>query len=88
MLPSCSRRWRASITGIRSNPTPDPDWCVKDAGGGRPPSDDVIAKASTREAYDLITGCGADGYKFELSYVGILPAEQNIFAPPESALPG
>jgi hypothetical protein len=70
------------------NPTPDPDWCVKDAGGGRPPSDDVIAKASTREAYDLITGCGADGYKFELSYVGILPAEQNIFAPPESALPG
>ena len=32
----------------------DPGWCVKDAGGGRPPSDDVLVRCDTRDAWDLI----------------------------------
>ncbi len=39
----------------------DPDWCVKDAGGGRPPSDDVFVRCSTREAWDTIGGAGGNG---------------------------
>jgi hypothetical protein len=63
----------------------DPDWCVKDAGGGRPPSDDVLVRCSTREAWDLIGGAGANGYRFHQDYLGRLGSEQNVYAPPVPA---
>ena len=72
----------------RYNPAgPDSKWCVKDAGGGRPPSDDVIVRCDTREAYDLIGSAGADGYSFHLDSIGRLPSDQNVYPPPRSALP-
>jgi hypothetical protein len=60
----------------------DPDWCVKDAGAGRPPSDDVFVKCGTREAWDTISGAGANGYSFHLEYLGRLPGGQNVYPPP------
>lgn len=66
---------------------PDPNWCVKDAGGGRPPSDDVIVRCDSRDAWDLIGSAGADGYSFHLDYIGRLPGGQNVYAPPRSSLP-
>lgn len=71
----------------RFNPAgPDPNWCVKDAGGGRPPSDDVLVQCGSREAWDLIGGAGANGYRFHLDYLGRLPGGQNVYAPPRSVL--
>lgn len=60
----------------------DPDWCVKDAGSGRPPSDDVLVRCSTREAWDLIGVAGANGYSFHTDYLGRLGSDQNVYAPP------
>jgi hypothetical protein len=72
----------------RYNPKgPDSDWCVKDAGGGRPPSDDVLVRCRSREAFDLIAGAGADGYRFHIDSIGPLPSEQNVYPPPRSSLP-
>lgn len=65
----------------------DPDWCVKDAGGGRPPSDDVLVRCGSRDAWDLIAGAGANGYSFHQDYLGQLPSNQNVFSPPLSSLP-
>jgi hypothetical protein len=65
---------------------PDPNWCVKDAGGGRPQSDDVLVVCSTRDAWDLIGGAGANGYSFHEDYLGRLPSIQNVYPPPRSAL--
>jgi hypothetical protein len=65
----------------------DSDWCMKDAGSGRPPSEDVMARCSNRQAYDMIVSSGADGYVLSLTPIGRLPDEQNIYAPPRSALP-
>ncbi len=65
---------------------PDPNWCVKDAGGGRPQSDDVLVVCSTRDAWDLIGGAGANGYQFHEDYLGRLPSVQNVYPPPRSAL--
>jgi len=66
------------------NLTPDPSWCLKDAGGGRPQSDDVGVKCSTREFWDFIGGVGANGYSFRVgAHPGErLPKEQNVFPPP------
>ena len=66
---------------------PDSNWCVKDAGGGRPISDDVIVRCNSRDAYDLIGGAGGNGYSFHVDSIGILPSNQNVFPPPRSALP-
>ncbi|MFN2446055.1 MAG: hypothetical protein ABR606_10825 [Vicinamibacterales bacterium] len=72
----------------RYNPKgPDANWCVKDAGSGRPPSDDVIVRCDSREAWDLIGGAGGDGYSFHADYLGRLPSNQNVYPPPRSALP-
>lgn len=72
----------------RYNPQgPDAGWCVKDAGGGRPPSDDVLVRCDTRDAWDLIGSAGADGYRFHLDYIGQLPGNQNVYPPPRSSLP-
>jgi hypothetical protein len=65
----------------------DRDWCVKDAGGGRPPSDDVLVSCSSRDAWDLIRNAGANGYQFHLDYVGRLGGEQNVYPPPAGSLP-
>lgn len=72
----------------RWNPKgPDSNWCVKDAGGGRPPSDDVLVRCNSRESWDLIGGAGANGYSFHLDYIGVLPSGQNVYPPPRSSLP-
>lgn len=72
----------------RFNPRgPDANWCVKDAGGGRPPSDDVIVRCDSRDAWDVVGGAGADGYRFHLDFIGRLPGGQNVYPPPRSALP-
>lgn len=63
----------------------DRDWCVKDAGNGRQPSDDVLTRCSTRESWDLIGSAGMDGYSFHLDYVGRLDAVQNVYPPPRPA---
>ncbi len=65
----------------------DPGWCVKDAGGGRPPSDDVIVQCGSRDSWDIIGGAGADGYSFHLDYIGRLGGEQNVYPPPPGSLP-
>lgn len=71
----------------RWNPQgPDSNWCVKDAGAGRPPSDDVIVRCNTREAWDLISGAGGNGYSFHPDFLGSLPSSQNVYAPPLGAL--
>jgi len=71
----------------RWNPAgPDSDWCVKDAGGGRPPSDDVLVRCSTREAWDLIAGAGGNGYSFHRDFLGRLPSVQNVYPPGRGAL--
>ncbi len=70
-----------------NNKGPDSNWCIKDAGGGRPISDDVIVRCNTRDAYDLIGGAGGNGYSFHVDPIGILPSNQNVFPPPRSALP-
>jgi hypothetical protein len=71
----------------RFNPQgPDTNWCVKDAGGGRPQSDDVLVRCNTRDAWDLVAGAGANGYSFHRDYIGVLPREQNVYPPPVSAL--
>lgn len=64
----------------------DPGWCVKDGGSGRPPSDDVLVRCGSREAWDLIGGAGANGYNFHLDFVGRLPGDQNVYPPPRSSL--
>ncbi len=65
---------------------PDPSWCVKDAGGGRPQSDDVLVLCQSRDAWDLIASAGGNGYFFHDDYLGKLPGGQNIYPPPVSAL--
>lgn len=65
----------------------DPNWCVKDAGAGRPPSDDVIVRCTSREAWDILASAGGDGYRFHEDYLGRLGSEQNVFPPPQSSLP-
>jgi len=66
---------------------PDSNWCIKDGGSGRPQSDDVIVRCNSRDAWDLIGSAGANGYSFHLDYIGRLPGDQNVYAPPRSALP-
>lgn len=70
----------------RFNSTPDDKWCVKDAGAGRPQSDDIIARIDTRDAWDLVGNMGGDGASWGRGYVGKLGSEQNIYAPSRSAL--
>lgn len=65
------------------NPTPDPQWHIKDGGGGRPQSDDVAVSMPTRDFWDCIGGAGAVGYTFRPNYDGFLPPEQNVYPPPK-----
>lgn len=71
----------------RFNPQgPDSGWCVKDAGGGRPQSDDVLVECGSRNAWDLIGGAGGNGYSFHQDFLGRLSGNQNVYPPPRSAL--
>jgi hypothetical protein len=71
------------------NPTPDPSWCLKDGGGGRPQTDDVATQCASRLFWDCIGGVGADGYENKFSCNGHgserLPAVQNVYPPPKPA---
>ena len=86
---SCGAPWPCctTATAATTRRDPDSDWCVKDAGGGRPPSDDVLVRCRSREAFDLIASAGADGYRFHIDSIGPLPSEQNVYPPPRSSLP-
>lgn len=64
------------------NPTPDPQWHIKDAGGGRPQSDDVAVSMPSRRHWDCIPNAGRDDYRFEANGGEVLGPEQNVFAPP------
>jgi hypothetical protein len=63
------------------NDRPDPRWHIKDAGNGRPQSDDVAVIMPGRHYWDCIPGAGAAGYSFRCSYDGVLSAEQNVYKP-------
>lgn len=84
--------WTAGVAAVhyghlRFNPRgPDAGWCIKDAGGGRPISDDVIVRCGSRDFWDLIGGVGANGYVFRINYDGRLPGSQNVYPPPAGAL--
>lgn len=65
------------------NLTPDPQWHLKDGGGGRPQSDDVAVSMPSRAFWDCIGGVGANSYTFHASgHAEPLPAEQNVYPPP------
>ena len=63
------------------NPAPDSRWLLKREPNG-PQSDDVAAFWPSREAWDCIPGAGANGYRFEARYLGVLAPHQVIYAPP------
>jgi hypothetical protein len=65
---------------------PDPSWCIKNGGPGRPQSDDVLVLCQSRDAWDLVGGAGANGYFFHIDYIGRLPGIQQVYPPPISAL--
>jgi hypothetical protein len=69
------------------NPTPDPSWCLKDGGGGRPQTDDVATQCVSRLYWDCIGGVGANGYQFGCTGHGAerLPAVQNVYPPAKPA---
>ena len=68
------------------NPTPDRQWHLKDGGGGRPQSDDVVVSLPSRNYWDCIPNAGVDGYRFEAaSHTDTLPQIQNVYAPPKPA---
>lgn len=65
------------------NPTPDPQWYLKNGGNGRPQSDDVTVSMPSRTFWDCIPDAGTDRYRFEAQGHGeFLPAEQQVYAPP------
>lgn len=67
----------------------DPRWCIKDAGGGRPQSDDIVVNRVTRAYFDLMPNAGADNWSWNLgAHSESLPSEQNVYPPSEASLPG
>lgn len=65
---------------------PDSNWCIKTGGPGRPQSDDVIVRCSSRDAWDLILSIGAPGATWAPSYIGVLPSIQQVYPPRASTL--
>jgi hypothetical protein len=41
---------------------------------------------TTRDAWDLISGAGSDGYAFHKDYLGRLPSIQNVYSPGRNSL--
>jgi hypothetical protein len=65
------------------NAGPDPQWHLKNGGGGRPQSDDVAVSMPSKTFWDCIPGAGADGYSFHASGPEHLDSPpQVIYAPP------
>lgn len=83
-----NRLWER-IVGIahwghpKYNRAPDKQWCIKNAGGGRPQSDDVVVSVPSRKFWDCIPGAGADGYWFQANghCDEALPSVQEVYAP-------
>lgn len=66
----------------------DPRWCLKDAGGGRPQSDDIIVDSATRAYFDLMPNAGG-AWSWNLGRHGEpLPGGQNVYPPARASLPG
>lgn len=66
------------------NSTPDTQWHIKNAGGGRAQSDDVVVSLPSRQFWDCIPGSGADGYRFDAHSDGTaLPSVQEVYPPPK-----
>jgi len=85
--------WEAAVAAVHYghplfNPVGgDRDLCIKSAGGGRPQSDDIIVRASTREYWDFIVSTGSNGYYWNLtSHSDRLSAEQVVYPPSRDAL--
>lgn len=83
-----NKNW-ARIVGIAYhghplyNPTPDPQWHLKNGGNGRPQSDDVVVSMPSRAFWDCIPNAGLDGYWFAAgAHPDPLPAIQNVYPPP------
>lgn len=71
----------------RWNPRgPDPNWCIKNGGPGRPQADDVIARCDTRDAWDLVLSIGGPAPIWHTDYIGRLPGIQAIYPPSVNAL--
>jgi hypothetical protein len=65
------------------NPTPDPQWHLKNGGGGRPQTDDVATSMPSRAYWDCIANVGADNYRFTASgHAEPLPSNQEVYGPP------
>jgi hypothetical protein len=85
---SRNRQW-ARIVGIAHhghpayNPTPDPRWHLKNGGGGRPQSDDVVVLMPERAFWDCIVSAGTKDYYFHVGgHADPLPPEQEVYPPP------
>jgi hypothetical protein len=59
----------------------DRRWHIKNAGGGRPQSDDGAVLMPERVVYDCILGVGADGYSFHVGHPERVGPEQNVYPP-------
>lgn len=64
----------------------DSGWCIKNGGGGRPQSDEVLARCDSREAWDLVTGIGGPNPRWHPDPLGRLPGNQAIYPPRAEAL--
>jgi hypothetical protein len=65
---------------------PDTNWCIKNGGPGRPQSDDVIVRCSSRDAWDLVSGIGGNNPFWITSYIGRLDNAQQVYPPRASTL--
>lgn len=62
-------------------------WQIKNAGGGRPQSDDIVVHAPTRAYFDLISATGTDGYQWGIGrHHDTLPAAQEVYPPSRESL--
>lgn len=66
----------------RYNSQPDRQWHLKKASADRPQTDDVATSLPSRNHWDCISGVGSNGYKFEVTFHGVLPNDQIVYAPP------
>ncbi|MCC7032561.1 MAG: hypothetical protein IT179_06970 [Acidobacteria bacterium] len=65
---------------------PDPNWCIKNGGPGRPQADDVIVRCDTRDAWDLVLSIGGPSPIWHTDYIGRLPGIQAVYPPSVNAL--
>ena len=73
--------------GIWNQAGPDSNWCIKNGGPGRPQADDVIARCSTRDAWDLVLSIGANNL-FNVNPPDCFSCGLNNFDPTTYDVPG